>query len=563
MAKQQNLKENLDSQTRLNELTRSYVSGMPNRITGIEITWHNLVHQHWCKEKAQELHRTLHSLTGSSGTYGFQEVSNLSNSIEHRIQECIELQCPPDISQIAQISADLGALKILIYKIIRKQMRSVVPSDITNTHVYTQSQIIYLLETDDAQTRKIVSELKKSGYQVSIYSDPKELGSSILSHRPDAIIVNLDFLSQNPETTTILQETQQTLNSIIPLLFLSSNDEFDSRLLAARTEGKGYFVKPVDISSLVKCLDHITHRKTDKPFRILLIDDDIDTSARYAEVMRDSAMNVMVLNDPKDTINATIDFCPDLILLDLYMPDCSGQELATIIRQQDAFLNIPIVYLSSEKDIKKQLIALHNGGSDFLTKPVSDHHLISVITSHVSRARALDKLISRDSLSDLLKHSCLNDELNKELLRANRTSICFSFVMIDIDNLKAINDNYGYMMGDKIIKSLSRLLQQELRISDRIGRYDGEEFGIILPNCQTEDAGRTINRIRHKLEKTIFSAEDTKFSVTFSAGIASYPDYTSLEKLVHAADLALYEAKDRGRNRIFIITDDGFSLASH
>jgi CheY-like chemotaxis protein len=155
------------------------------------------------------------------------------------------------------------------------------------------------------------------------------------------------------------------------------------------------------------------------------------------------------------------------------MVACDGFELATVIRQQEEFVGISIVFLSAESNIGRQLFALRLGGDDFLIKPIEPDHLVSVVTSRVERSRVLRSFMVRDSLTGLLNHTAIKEQLEIQLARTRRLNGKLSFAMLDIDHFKTVNDTYGHSVGDRVLKSLSRLLQQRLRETDIVGRAGG------------------------------------------------------------------------------------------
>ena len=272
----------------------------------------------------------------------------------------------------------------------------------------------------------------------------------------------------------------------------------------------------------------------------------------YAAVLEAAGMITNTLFDPMATMERIIEFSPDLILTDLYMPGCSGLEPAQVIRQQIAYAAIPLVFLSSEKREEKQFSAIILGGDAFLTKLVSDSQLVASVTSRAERSRMLRSLMVRDSLTGLLNHSNIKQQLSLEVNRASRTCAKFAFVMLDIDYFKQVNDSYGHPTGDRVIKSLSQMLSRRLRKTDVIGRYDGEEFAVILVDTDRHEALKIIDGIRQGFANITHQSGNQKFSVTFSCGIAEFPDFDSDERLNDAADRALYEAKHRGRNRVVL-----------
>jgi diguanylate cyclase (GGDEF)-like protein len=252
-----------------------------------------------------------------------------------------------------------------------------------------------------------------------------------------------------------------------------------------------------------------------------------------------------------------LDFHPDLILMDLYMPIVSGAELAIMIRQMFEFVSIPIVFLSGEDDFAKHIEMMSLGSDDFLTKPIKANHLVAIVKSRLERLKTLRTYLARDSLTGLLNHTTFRGILSQEVYRCERQHLRMALAMFDLDNFKNVNDTYGHAAGDSVLKGFSRLLKQRLRKSDIIGRYGGEEFVALLFDTGTEDAYKVVDDLRvHFAHMEFRPASDRVLSVTFSGGVASFPEFITAKQLSDAADAALYQAKASGRNRIAIATPD-------
>jgi diguanylate cyclase (GGDEF)-like protein len=236
----------------------------------------------------------------------------------------------------------------------------------------------------------------------------------------------------------------------------------------------------------------------------------------------------------------------------MYMPNCQGTELAKVIRHNDRYVSVPIVYLSAEDDLDKQLDAMSECGDDFLTKPIKPRHLIATVRQRAARARNLHARMVRDSLTGLYNHTHILQLLEDARTRALRSQQPLSFAMLDIDFFKKVNDTYGHPMGDRVIKSLAMFLKQRLRKTDAIGRYGGEEFALILPNTDAATAQHVIEGIRQRFAEIIHPAHPQDLSCTFSCGIAELSAGADGKTLSKNADQALYSAKHAGRNCSFI-----------
>ncbi len=243
-------------------------------------------------------------------------------------------------------------------------------------------------------------------------------------------------------------------------------------------------------------------------------------------------------------------FQPNLLLMDVYMPECTGFELAAVLRQESNYTKIPIIFLSTEEDKDKKLFAISLGGDDFLTKPVSPQHLISAVRSRSKRASILNYYMTTDGLSGLLNHSSILKQFEIQLNRAQLANLPLSIAIIDIDHFKKVNDTYGHQAGDEVIKKLSSVLLSRLRNQDVVGRYGGEEFVLILPGTSCDDATKIANNLRVQFSQYLFKVDNHDFSVTFSVGVSCLREMSSAAEMIKQADYALYQAKNIGRNQV-------------
>lgn len=492
-----------------------------------------------------ELAQKLHKLAGSAGSFGFPELGKQAKKLELQVQ-----------GWLVTGSIDTGLLRVFSVAINalagELQTTPVVATPLPFAgSIVAPSSLIYVLEDDPDVANELSITLRHFGHQVEHFASIAAAEEQILRRPPDFMICDVMFEAEGRETPEAVIRLQQQLPKSVPVIFVSSRTDFDVYLAAVRAGAVGYFVKPLDIIRLVDCFENHLDRRRSTPYRVLIIDDDLALAEHYKLVLGSADIRAEVSNSPREIFSLLNDFHPELILLDINMPECSGIELAQVIRLNQDWLRVPITYLSSEQDEQKRALAMGRAGDDFLSKPLSDLELVTAVSVRAARSRQLSDALDRDSLTGLLKHSRIKEQVDIELSRAQRSGEPLSLVMLDLDHFKQINDSYGHPAGDKVIKAIAHLLRQRLRKVDAVGRYGGEEFVAVLPRCTRAEAQLLMEDIRKRFRDITFSVDQQTFHVTLSAGIAAYePGVERADHLLQQADAALYRAKMEGRNRV-------------
>lgn len=301
---------------------------------------------------------------------------------------------------------------------------------------------------------------------------------------------------------------------------------------------------------LSRILDLVETREQEA-HRVLVVEDSATAVAHTRRALSQHGIDSRAINDPRDLLEAAAEYRPDAILMDMYMPFCTGVEVTSALRQVSEYQALPVIYLSSETDIAQQVEALRLGGDQFLTKPVNPIILASVIKTKIERYREMVYAGRHDGLTGLLNHAESKNQV-KRLLRSASPNGRLVVAMLDIDRFKGINDNYGHPVGDQVIRSLAWLLRGRLRNSDLIGRYGGEEFILALPDIDPARAYALLDSIREDFSTLPHAHAHGSLRATFSCGLASQPGYSSTSAMIQAADDALLEAKRNGRNRLVL-----------
>ncbi len=529
----------------LQALTEVYAAELPAKVREIEALWQRMPEEGEGAQ-AKEMLLLVHKLAGSGATFGFPEVSAAAHLLELALKRSPSLQAGEDRRHIEELVRGLAAAAVAPRPDDGAEGEKIAcEAPVRNAD---DDRLIYLVVGDSPALQGLSQQLGYFGYRVcSLRAD--ELREEVARRAPAAIIADMSLRADGLPIAEIISGMAGRTGKA-PVIFLSETEDFAARLSAVRAGGEAYFTRSVDTSSLIDKLDALTARSDEDAYRILIVDDDITLASRYDLILKSAGMRTEITSDPLQMMEMLFAFRPDLILMDMYMPDSSGIELSKVIRQMSSFVSIPIVFLSAETDVEKQLAAMSLGGDDFLTKPIKDSHLVSSVRSRVERSRLLHSFMVRDSLTGLLNHTKAKEQLQMGVARAERGNSGLAYALIDIDHFKAVNDTYGHATGDQVLKGLSRLLLQRLRKTDVVGRYGGEEFSVLLEGADSAAAKAILDTIREDFFRICHQCRGQEFYVSFSCGIATFPEYRTAADLHEAADAALYRAKREGRNRI-------------
>lgn len=289
--------------------------------------------------------------------------------------------------------------------------------------------------------------------------------------------------------------------------------------------------------------------------KVLVVDDNNNNLRLLIDILEDENFEVFTSNSGLPVAEMARNLRPDVVLLDIMMPEMDGFEVCKALKEDKELRDIPIIMVTAKADSKDLKNALELGAVDYIKKPIDEVEVIARVQSVLRQKQASEDLrsrASRDGLTGLFNHALLLELFEKELKDQERNQWGISFVMLDIDFFKKINDTYGHTSGDAVLKELSNILAADTRSGDFPGRYGGEEFGIVLPRISKEDTFLLCERIREKIEKHEFWIDAKTINVTVSIGFyhKAAEDPITCGDMVKCADEALYKAKQGGRNRV-------------
>ena len=295
----------------------------------------------------------------------------------------------------------------------------------------------------------------------------------------------------------------------------------------------------------------------------ILIADDTPDNIRLLEFCLDDIEDceLFTATNGVEALEVAREVHPETILLDVMMPGKDGIQVCREIRMDPKLAQVPIILVTAMSDEDDVVRGLEAGADDYVTKPFNGRIVAARTLAAVQRytvvsenrrlIHELEEAARKDAMTSLLNRSTFFDVFHHDLMRSVRSGETCSFVMLDIDHFKTINDTYGHLAGDQAIIRVARQLREAARESDAIGRYGGEEFCVLLPDTPLEGAMIWAERCRQSIEAMGFQWEGADVRVTASFGATqTEPGERKVEDVINRADLALLKAKAEGRNRV-------------
>jgi two-component system, cell cycle response regulator len=444
-----------------------------------------------------------------------------------------------------------------------------------------------ILVVDDSPMMRMAirEELEEGGYEIVEAGNGLEALTKVaVASPPHLITLDIEMPKLNGFQTCdrlrgerYARYFQQFEDRRAPVIFITSCDTLEDRRKGFELGAADFITKPFGKGELLRVVDSILKPTClSQGMRALVVDDSALARQIVSETLRREGLTVFEAEDgvrAYDTMKTRKNDV-DVIITDFVMPYMDGLELCTRIRNELDLKDVPIIFLTAMADQNRLLEVFKSGGTDYIVKPFVREELLARITVHLERQRINRRLretieelkkanqeISRLSITDPLtgsfNRSYLNSQLPKEIRRVDRYHSVASIVLCDIDHFKMVNDNWGHLVGDRVLQLFVQCIKGEIRDGlDWVTRYGGEEFLIVLPETDLKGAYALSERLRNNVSQMAIDAGDSStLRITASFGVTSFDasspdDKKSPDFIVNKADKNLYQAKQEGRNRV-------------
>ncbi len=290
--------------------------------------------------------------------------------------------------------------------------------------------------------------------------------------------------------------------------------------------------------------------------RVLIVDDSVDIHRLLKIRLRDQNLDILTASTGAEGLRITREVKPDLILLDIDLPDCSGFDVLAELKNDPLTHDLPVIFVSGSVASGDKVRGFDLGAVDYVTKPFDMAELRARVRSALRTRRLMRMLAQRahlDGLTGLWNRAHLDVRLRECVDAARRHGRHLSLVMADIDHFKELNDSYGHPFGDHVLQEVARVLEDVARSEDISCRYGGEEFAVILCESDCREAVKVAERFRARIEGAVWHEhEDITVTASFGVSSLSLVAIKSPEALLNSTDTALYEAKRTGRNHVVL-----------
>jgi len=512
-------------------------------VSALEATIEGLGSDSLTKDARSRAAQDARKLATAAGTFGFWDAAAIAREAE-LIVEGSEYVPPADVARFTRIVAELRR-QLGSPRLERRRQDDgiTVPGLTTSSTVNARLLVI----GDDADLRdRLGAEARSLGVDV-LGVDSADEARSLLVGAVDAVLLDLSLEGAG---IPFLEELHHGYPDL-PVIVVAEGEQFRDRVEAARLGGRGFLQKPVRPAQVIDLLrDSLIVSRSERA-TIVAVDDDVKLLGMIETLLRPLGARLVTVTEPLRVLGVLAETTPDLVILDVDMPQLNGIELCRVMRNDPRWAAVPVLFLTEPVDPVVVTRMFEVGGDDFVTKPVLGPELVARVRNRIERTRMLRRAADVDSLTGVATRRRGIEVLERLFRLAHRQRQPISIAAIDLDHFKDVNDRFGHLVGDGVLRQVAAILAGCFRGEDIVARWGGEEFVVGMYSMPCDAAVRRLELALNKLRAERFATGDESFTVTFSAGVAEFPtDGTDWMTLYRIADDSLARAKMAGRNRV-------------
>ena len=569
------------------EYRLAFLRHLPKRIEAVERRIQRYRQEGWDTSGLSLLNDDVQRLAGASGRYDLVEPSQHLLAVENLLGEFLTRKTLPDPAQadrllglLATITATLathpethehgGHSEKAPDKYWQRWVGDAPPPGAVAEIPTAQAALasvpvastgmamaaprrIYHLGDKDALAFELDQRFEAEGYELEPLEDAEQLLDLMMSLPPQLLVVGTTHGDAVEAIGNARRDVNKRAGSRIRLLVLAAHDDLPTRLLARRAGADAVVFPPLRAGDVLKQVQNLLAPAIEDKVRVLIVEDDRAQALFAQSVLANAGMLAEVQQDSMRVLDSLESFGPDLVLMDLHMPQANGVELTALIREHPEFLQTPIVFLSGESDPDARYDAIDAGGDDFLSKPISPRHLIAAVQNRVRRMRAMRQrgpaLDARDEATGLYRRGYVLDLVNDALgAAADNLETTGGVLFFDIDGIAALRERLGLAALEQLLVDAGAYLASRLSEHEPAARISDSGFLILATHLDDRAQETLAHQLRSAMMQQAFDAGGKSMRLRTSVGICGLRHgFGDASSLLNTAERMCREARAGGR----------------
>ena len=515
------------------ELWQRIKHKLESRIAAIERATDVVCQDNLTDEFRQQAITEAHKLAGSLGIFDLDEGSRLAREIEQILQQ------PQPLNQLQKQS--LSALLIALRQELAQATKEKVP-DVLSVE---KRPLLLIVEPDKILGEQLLRETKNWEIRAEVVRDFIVAREWISRQRPEAVLLNLAGMAIADQEFTLLGELS-ACTPPVPVIVLGARDNLLERIKISRLGGRGFLPQTMSPDQVLAAVNQVIKRVRRTETKILAVDDDPLILKALHHLLEPWGIKVFTLEEPLQFWSTLEEVTPDLLILDLEMPHISGLELCQVVRNDQRWSELPILFLTVHQDAAIRQQVFTAGADDYVSKPIVAPELLSRILNRLERSQLLRTRAETDPLTRVSNRHQFIQELTKLLQLAKRCHQPLCFALLNVDDLQQINDRSGYAVGDRLLSHLGKLLQKNFPSEDLVARWGGAEFVVGMYGMTDSEGKSRLSELQETLNREPLSlTNQDALTVTFRAGVVQYPQNgVRVQELYQAAKNLLVSSSE-------------------
>ncbi len=445
----------------LEKLRQQFAANLPEQARRLELIWGHLRHLNWSEQGIAALEQFAHKMTETSTSFGFADLRQKAGQLERYIHDMKALGRNfggPEYAQVEELVKQLT-------ESLNSQQEHTEPATAPDTRAEAKEKTVFLIDPDRTLATLCTAYLRNAGFIVEYFDNPQSCMQRLYLDSPDIILFDPDFEGSGLQALGNLRKIKALLLQNTPIVLMSGRTDLNAKLRALRAGSSDYLIKPIDFNFLIEKLIQLINQNN-KTYRVMVVDDDEAVTGLQAEILRYAGMEVLCVNQPLHSLQRAAEFKPDLVILDMHMPDINGMELAVLLRQDPEFLLLPIIFVTADTDVNLHRSIRALGVNALLTKPFEANGLIECCRQALTDTTLLKTRVARitrhtqkpQQINRSYFFSALEEELHSNTASGQTSALYY----ISVDKLSEIGQQLGQVELIRLHEHFCELLDETL-----------------------------------------------------------------------------------------------------